>query len=207
MFVKAMKVKKICFVLAFTTLSSAAAQDTIRLLDKTKIGCRVIEIKDATVDYKLWGELKKEVLSIEKNKIHFISYNTGAVDTLNRLIEAQDSVIEADTATPPELMGYNKGYNAGFNEYKDLSAMGISGLVTGVFGIFGITAPIVYSVSNLKPSSIVSKSFSSSHNEAFKQGYLKGAKTRRKRYAWTGFAIGEGVRLGILVAIIAIVGL
>jgi len=186
---------KIIAAIAFLVCSDVLAQDTILLLDKSKIPCKISQIRATRIEYFPENNPRQVLYSIDRNRVHIVKYNTGSTDTITNSNPkpAQQQVGTADTFKTG-TDAYYQGVEDGRREYDATTETVCSG--GSAFIPFGIITPIIYSATDVKPAKIKNTKFLESKNNSYKEGFVVGASKKRTARAWTSFcATGSSVLL------------
>lgn len=198
-------------LLIFGSTNLLHAQDTLLLKDKSKIACKVLEVRLNSVDYKNWADNSDVTFNINKSQLYLIIYNDGHIDTINLMEQSSlptASTNAADTVKKDTSRGYEQGFQDGFNEYSDRRAVS-NGIAAGlIVPLAGIAVPIVYTASKIKPEKLANTKYTQSqYTDSYKAGYRDGASKRRRNQGWNGYLGGLGIRTALtVIVVVALLG-
>lgn len=199
--------KKYLFACCFTFLfvsGSALAQDTLVLVNENVIPCKVLKVKNSSIDYQKRRGESAPVYNINKSLVHYIIYNSGEIDTITR--EATFGALDSATNTSSNdssrnlAGGYNAGYLAGFSEYRNPGNNACSGVSGALCLYLGWITPVVIVTKRIRPEELTNTSYSLSNDEDYKRGFIDGATKARNRQAWRSYGIGLGAAVAVVVA-------
>lgn len=103
------KLKLLIIALFFGGAINGYSQDIIQKLDNSVISCKVIEISETSVVYKLWDNLSGPNRSISKSSIIKIIYENGQVEFLT---EKESQIIKQSTTPERDNLKNTNPINA-----------------------------------------------------------------------------------------------
>jgi hypothetical protein len=98
--------KYLLLAMALFTLGSTQGQDTMTLVNKEIILCKVKTINRNDVDYVLWTSQSGPIYGVSKAMIHRIQYETGGDLMLNPLpVEEQRTQVRDSSTKETQMQG------------------------------------------------------------------------------------------------------
>ena len=83
--------KNIIFTAFFSMFLKTHAQDVIYTISKDSILAKIIEVNDADIKYKKWGNVEGALYSTSKKNIHKIVYQSGMVESYTDFFKPQET--------------------------------------------------------------------------------------------------------------------
>ena len=158
------------------------SQDTLFLLNKSKIICRVLKINFANVTYITTDTLTKhkEIL-IPKSLVRSVTYANGFFEIVSLRKIRKDEITSM----------FIKGSNDATVHYKHPGGSigtGITSFLTG--GIVGLVPAIACSATTPKITNLGLPKDALINNKEYMLGYTYTAKKIKQKKVWGGYALG-----------------
>lgn len=180
-------IRLIILILTLAACYQIKAQDTLILMDKSKIPCKLHQIKPTRIEYYVETSGSQSFRTIERHRVHIIIYSTGSIDTITKKATASARTDSFNTGTE----AYFQGVQDGRIEY-DATNETLCSVGSVCIPLVGIVTPIYYSTTDVKPEKIKTAKYQSSNNNSYKEGYIVGASKKRRASAWKGYCITSG---------------
>ncbi|MBU6325003.1 MAG: hypothetical protein KJS92_05895 [Bacteroidetes bacterium] len=199
-----MKLHKILPVAALLFVTgNLAAQDTLILVNKEVVLCKVKTINRSDVDYVLWTSKSGPIYGVSKSMIHKIQYETGGEVILNPLPKEEKRSTGRDSAMQGTYMqgveDARKNY-FGYGPARTASVgMGFLALFTS--GLSAIPSALMSVKEPDKERLGLPDEALFDNNKSYRDGYLYEAKKIKSKKIWGGFGAGVGL------FVVSIVGL
>ncbi len=174
--------KIILFVCLFCASLFVFSQDTLYLLNQTKLVCRVLRINVANVVYIKNDTLPKvRELLIPKSQVRLIAYYNGSFE-----------IISVKKIKSTEINStFLKGSSDAEKFYKHPGGSigtGITSFATG--GIAGLIPAIACSATTPKITNLGLPKDALIKNKDYMLGYIFQAKKMKQKKVWTGYSLG-----------------
>lgn len=211
------KIKIFTVVFCLLSFHWASAQDTLILINKDTIACYIEKVGRTEIEYKPIANRSK-FIGIPKSEVWLIIYHSGIIDTIQYLPSSTKQFKDIDTSqnteknewkndkSANELVGYEKGYEVGFKEFRNggntlngaiVAASYCNPPLTGLFSLIGSNSSIVPSLSK-------TPSYFRSNDDDFKMGYLAGAKLSRNKALGSANIIGTAAFIVTVISLISL---
>jgi len=187
------------------------AQDTMTLVNREVVLCKVKTINRSDVDYVLWTSQSGPIYGVSKAMIHRIQYETGGDLILNPLPTEEKRTLVLDTAVQGTNMQrtYMQGVEDARNHY-----FGYGPARTASVG-FGFLALFTSGLSAL-PSALMSVKAPDKerlglpdealfdNNKSYRDGYLHEAKKIKSKKIWGAYGAGVGLFVATVVGLVVL---
>ncbi len=202
-----MKLNKLLLIAAgMLTMFSAYSQDTMTLLNREVILCKVKTINRNDVDYVLWSSSSGPIYGVSKAMIHKIQYETGGEVLLNPMPNKVQVIISKDTALQGTYMqgveDARKNY-FGYGPARTVAAgMGFLALFTS--GLSAVPAALMAVQAPEKERLGLPNEALFDNNSQYRDGYLYEAKKIKSKKIWSSFGTGIGLFVVSVVGLVVL---
>jgi hypothetical protein len=200
--------KKYAFlVLALMGIAQVTmAQDTLYLVNREQIQCRVKSVNRSDVDYVLWSSQSGPLYAVSKSLVHKIVYETGSSLVLNEMPEQVRVVKDTSSAQQPAgtmsaREAEQKGREDAENNY-DFRKIRNNAILLGVGSTIFYLVPglVATAVIAGRPPNDENLNLPDSElfyaNAQYRESYRLTAKRIKSRKVWGGFLTGAGIVYG-----------
>ena len=180
------------------------AQDTMTLLNREVILCKVKTINRSDVDYVLWTSRSGPVYGVAKSMIHKIQYETGGDLVLNPMHSEEKKSATRDSAVQGTYMqgveDARKHY-FGYGPARTVSVgMGFLALFTS--GLSALPSALMSVKTPDKQRLGLPDEALFDNNKSYRDGYLYEAKKIKSKKIWTSYGVGVGLFVVTLVGLV-----
>jgi hypothetical protein len=180
------------------------AQDTMTLLNREVILCKVKTINRSDVDYVLWTSRSGPVYGVSKTMIHKIQYETGGDLILNPMPVDEPKAMVRDSAVQGTYMqgveDARKHY-FGYGPARTVSVgMGFLALFTS--GLSALPSALMSVKTPDKQRLGLPDEALFDNNKSYRDGYLYEAKKIKSKKIWTSYGVGVGLFVVTVVGLV-----
>lgn len=196
--------KSILAAIALHFAGTIMAQDTMTLLNKEVILCKVKTINRSDVDYVLWTSRSGPVYGVSKSMIHKIQYETGGDLILNPMpAEAPRSEVRDSAVQGTYMQGVEDARNHyfGYGPARTVSVgMGFLALFTS--GLSALPSALMSVKTPDKQRLGLPDEALFDNNKSYRDGYLYEAKKIKSKKIWTSYGVGVGLFVVTVVGLV-----
>jgi len=180
------------------------AQDTMTLVNKEVILCKVKTINRSDVDYVLWTSRSGPIYGVSKAMIHKIQYETGGELILNPLPTEEKRSVSRDSA----MQGtYMQGVEDARNNYfgygpARTASVGMGFLALFTSGMSALPSALMAVKAPEKQRLGLPDEALFDNNKSYRDGYLYEAKKIKSKKIWGGFGAGIGLFVVSMVGLV-----
>jgi hypothetical protein len=184
--------RKIIFntVITICTLTNSFSQDMITKKTSEDIKAKVIEVTINEIKYKKFDNLNGPLFTLLKSDVLMIRYENGSKDIFN---EVQNSVTANASSNDMSI----KGKEDAITNYKGKSSgAGWTAAATILTSpVLGLIPAIACSSTEPSDENLNYKESELMKNNDYNRAYTKQAHKTKKKKIWTGFGVGSGAWL------------
>ncbi|WP_396148447.1 hypothetical protein [Flavobacterium sp.] len=184
--------RKIIFntVITICTLTNSFSQDMITKKTSEDIKAKVIEVTINEIKYRKFDNLNGPLFTLLKSDVLMIRYENGSKDIFN---EVQNSVTANASSNDMSI----KGKEDAITNYKGKSSgAGWTAAATILTSpVLGLIPAIACSSTEPSDENLNYKDSELMKNNDYNRAYTKQAHKTKKKKIWTGFGVGSGAWL------------
>lgn len=172
------------------SISFSFAQDIITKKSGEDIQSKIMEVTQTEIKYKLFDNQEGPLFTLLKSDVLMIRYKNGTKDVFN------DSKSSSSSAS--EMM--MKGQKDAITNYNGSNSGSVWVTVAPILTspVLGLIPAVITSSAEPKDENLNYKDAELMKNADYSRAYKEQASKIKKKKVWTGYGIGSGVWLGLL---------